>query len=47
VTTYLQLARRELDVVSDVVPRITGHPAVSLGDFLAAHPESYEDLLPT
>lgn len=35
VTTYLQLAHGELDVVSDAVPRIAGHPAVSLADFLA------------
>jgi len=44
ITTYLQLAMGELDVVSDTVPRITGHPALALSEFLAAHPESYEHL---
>jgi uncharacterized protein YbjT (DUF2867 family) len=45
VSTYLQIAAGELDVVSDTVPRITGHPALSLREFLSAHPESYEHLL--
>jgi hypothetical protein len=31
----------ELDVVSDTVPRLTGHPAQSLTEYLAAHPECY------
>ena len=44
VSTYLQIAAGELDVVSDTVPRITGHPALSLREFLAAHPENYEHL---
>ena len=45
VSTYLQIAAGELDVVSDTVPRITGHPAQSLQEFLAGHPESYEHLI--
>ncbi len=45
VSTYLQIAAGELDVVSDTVPRMTGHPALSLRDFLRTHPESYEHLL--
>ncbi len=45
VSTYLQIAAGELDVVSDTVPRITGHPALSLREFLTIHPESYEHLL--
>ena len=45
VSTYLQIAAGELDVVSDTVPRITGHPAQSLQEFLARHPESYEHLI--
>lgn len=45
VSTYLQIAAGELDVVSDTVPRITGHSATSLSDFLASHPESYDDLI--
>ncbi|MDQ4143265.1 MAG: NAD(P)H-binding protein [Actinomycetota bacterium] len=45
VSTYLQIAAGELDVVSDTVPRITGHSALSLREFLKTHPESYEHLL--
>ena len=45
VSTYFQIAGGELDVVSDTVPRITGHLGVSLREFLAAHPENYEHLL--
>ena len=45
VSTYLQIAAGELDVVSDTVPRITGHPAQSLQEFLVSHPESYEHLM--
>lgn len=45
VSTYLQIAAGELDIVSDNVPRITGHPALSLRELLAAHPENYEHLL--
>lgn len=44
VSTYLQIAAGELDVISDAVPRITGHPALSLREFLKAHPESCEHL---
>jgi uncharacterized protein YbjT (DUF2867 family) len=47
VTTYLQIANGELDVISDTVPRLTGHPALSLAGYLAAHPESYQHLLPS
>jgi NAD(P)H dehydrogenase (quinone) len=47
VTTYLMIANGELDVVSDTVPRLTGHPAMSLPQYLAAHPESYQHLLPS
>jgi NAD(P)H dehydrogenase (quinone) len=46
VTTYLEIANGELDVVSDTVPRLTGYPATSLSGYLAAHPESYQHLLP-
>ena len=44
ITTYLQIARGELEVVSDAVPRLTGHEAISLDDFLLAHPDNYEHL---
>jgi uncharacterized protein YbjT (DUF2867 family) len=47
VTTYLQIANGELDLISDTVPRLTGHPAMSLAGYLAAHPESYQHLLPS
>jgi len=30
--------------VSDTVPRLTGHPAQSLADYLEKHPESYRHL---
>jgi uncharacterized protein YbjT (DUF2867 family) len=42
VTSYLAIANGEMDVVSDAVETLTGHPAQSLEDFLTAHPESYQ-----
>jgi uncharacterized protein YbjT (DUF2867 family) len=45
VTSYLAIANGEMDVVSDAVDTLTGHPAQSLEDFLTAHPESYQGLL--
>ena len=36
VSTYTAIAAGELDVVSDTVPRLTGHPATGLRAFLAA-----------
>lgn len=45
VTHFLQIAAGELAVVSDTVPRLTGHPAQSLTDYLQQHPESYAHLL--
>jgi NAD(P)H dehydrogenase (quinone) len=45
VTSYLAVAAGELDVVTDVVRRLTGHPAQALPAFLAAHPDSYAHLL--
>lgn len=44
ITSYLAIAQGELDVVSDTVPRLTGHPAQSLPEYLAAHPECYAHL---
>jgi len=43
VTTYLQIARGELDAVTPGVEQLTGHPPVTLAAFLAAHPESLPD----
>ena len=44
VTTYAAIAKGELDVYSDAVERVAGHPPQTLRDYLAAHPESYERL---
>jgi NAD(P)H dehydrogenase (quinone) len=45
VTHFLQIATGELASVSDAVPRLTGHPAISLSSFLEKNPESYRHLL--
>jgi len=45
VTSYLAIADGEMDVVSDAVEILTGHPPQRLEDFLTAHPESYQGLL--
>ena len=47
VGTYLQIAEGALDVVSDTVPRLTGHPATSLTDYLQQHSDDYQRLLAT
>jgi NAD(P)H dehydrogenase (quinone) len=45
VTSYAAIATGELDVVSDTVSRLTGHPPITLADFLHRHPDSYRHLL--
>ena len=45
VTTYAAIANGELDVVSDTVGRLTGHPPMTLDELLRRHPESYRHLL--
>ncbi|MBN2319683.1 MAG: SDR family oxidoreductase [Acidobacteria bacterium] len=45
VTHFLQIAYGELDIISDAVPELTGHPAQSLMEYLDQHPESYSHLL--
>lgn len=45
VTSYAAIAAGELDVVSGAVDELTGHPPMSLADFLGQHPESYRHLL--
>lgn len=45
VSHYLQIATGEGGTVSDTVPRLTGHPAQSLAEYLKSHPESYRALL--
>ena len=47
VTHFMQIAVGDLAEVSDTVPRLTGHPAQSLEDYLRQHPESYRHLLRT
>jgi NAD(P)H dehydrogenase (quinone) len=44
VGTYLGIAAHELDVVTDVVPQLTGHPGLSLRRYLENHSEDYEYL---
>ncbi|MFC2070606.1 SDR family oxidoreductase [Chloroflexota bacterium] len=45
VSHFAQIANGELATVSDTVPRLTGHEAQSLADYLHTHPESYQHLL--
>jgi NAD(P)H dehydrogenase (quinone) len=45
VTSYAAIAAGEMDVVSDTVSKLTGHPPMTLTDFLRRHPESYRHLL--
>ncbi len=47
VTSYAAIASGEMDVHSDAVEHVTGHPPQSLNDYLTAHPESYERLRAT
>ena len=44
VTSYLAIAAGELATVTDVVPRLTGHPARTVADHLRAHPEDWANL---
>jgi NAD(P)H dehydrogenase (quinone) len=44
VTTYAAIAAGELDVVSDTVERIAGHPPTGLAEWLQRHPESCDHL---
>lgn len=45
VTSYEAIAAGEMDVVSDAVPTLTGHPATDLASYLRQHPDSYRHLL--
>lgn len=47
ITSYLAVANGEMDVVSDTVERLAGHPPISLPEYLERHPESYAHLLPS
>jgi NAD(P)H dehydrogenase (quinone) len=44
VTSYLAIAAGELASVTDVVPRLTGHPARTVAEHLRAHPEDWAHL---
>lgn len=44
VTSYLAIASGELATVTDVVPRLTGHPARTVSEHLRAHPEDWAHL---
>jgi NAD(P)H dehydrogenase (quinone) len=44
VTSYLAIAAGELSAVTDVVPRLAGHPARTVADHLRAHPEDWAHL---
>jgi uncharacterized protein YbjT (DUF2867 family) len=45
VTSYAAIASDEMSTVSDTVPRLTGHPARTLAEFLAEHPEAVARLV--
>jgi NAD(P)H dehydrogenase (quinone) len=44
VTSYLAIATGELAAVSDVVPTVTGHPALTVAEHLRRHPEDWAHL---
>ncbi len=44
VTSYVAIATGELDVVSDTVERVAGHPATSFADYLDRYPEVVDRL---
>jgi NAD(P)H dehydrogenase (quinone) len=46
ISHYMQMATGEASVVSDTVPRLTGHPAISLEEYLKKFPECYAHLVP-
>jgi NAD(P)H dehydrogenase (quinone) len=45
VTTYAAVAAGELDVVSDTVSEVAGHPPMDLAEFLRRNPDGYRHLL--
>jgi len=44
VTSYVSIARGELDTVTDAVERLTGHPPTTLPELLDRYPESWAHL---
>jgi uncharacterized protein YbjT (DUF2867 family) len=45
ISSYTSIASGEVSLVSDDVPRLTGHPPQTFRDFLREHPESYAHLV--
>jgi NAD(P)H dehydrogenase (quinone) len=45
VTSYTAIAAGEMEVVSDTVGKLTGHPPMGLAEYLRRHRESYRHLL--
>lgn len=45
VSSYVAIAKGELNFVSETVPLLTGHPGMTLPEFLDRYPESYAHLL--
>jgi uncharacterized protein YbjT (DUF2867 family) len=45
VASYLAIAAGELDVVTDVVPQVTGHPALTVEEQLRRHPDQWAFLV--
>jgi uncharacterized protein YbjT (DUF2867 family) len=45
VTSYVAIGTGEMDVVSDAVERITGHPPMAFGDVLRANPDTWAHLI--
>jgi uncharacterized protein YbjT (DUF2867 family) len=46
VTSYVAIAEGELASVTDVVPTLTGHPALTVEEHLTRHPEDWAHLRP-
>jgi hypothetical protein len=46
VTCFVAIAAGEMDIVSDTVARLTDHEAQTLHEYLSAHPESYQHIVP-
>jgi uncharacterized protein YbjT (DUF2867 family) len=44
VTSYLAIAAGELATVTDIVPTLTGHPALTVAEHLRRHPEDWAGL---
>jgi uncharacterized protein YbjT (DUF2867 family) len=42
ISTYTAIAAGEVDVVSDVVERLAGHPPQTLAEYLRAHPDALD-----